>query len=263
MFVDKKHMHLRRRNQPTAVWDEKNPWSNPDRFNPAEKTTLLDWINSSRSTYWCWLFISQATCGHLRIELSDLTEDGIPYHKLEVNHRPVLHNERLAAIKKYFEQLEKKTDLSVAYKVMRQMQDEWLFVKDKMRDLSWLSKNDYDTSWAWDYIRKLPRFRGRGLSSWCLPMNISERHMAIIAAFDEIYPDEYQDVRETIREKNRLISNFKAAYKKRTATKDCSEVQINIKVSIHVKDRLNQLAKDRDATQRQIIEQLIMNKSLD
>ena len=235
-----------------------------ESFIPAESSTLLNWIDSTRSRFWCWLFIRQATCKRLNITLPDLSEDEVPYKKFEANSHPRFDNERLAALKKYFENLERITDISCALGVMNQMLDEWLLVEDKTRDLSWLPKTQKDIAWAWDYVRKLQWFKDRGIASSLRPPNEKECYMAIIAVFDESLMSAYPYVSESIYEKNRLIVNFKAAFNKRKKTKaDTSVSQINIIVSTQVKARLKVLAKERGATQRQIIERLIMTGKLD
>lgn len=80
----------------------------PSGFIPAGKSRLLDWIDSERITFWCWLFVLHASCAFLGKQIAGLTDEDIPYKHFEVNSNPLTHNERLIAVKKYFEEMEKK-----------------------------------------------------------------------------------------------------------------------------------------------------------
>lgn len=233
-------------------------------FIPADKSSLLDWINSERTTFWCWLFIRHASCSCLGIQIADLDDKDVPYRFFEVNSDPAIHEERLVAVKKYFEVMEKKQGLTEAFKIMREMQNEWFFIEDKIKDMSWLPRNEHTTQWAWKYIRALPEFKNKGLSSWFQPRSMSERHMAIIAVFDEPFIVEYIHQKEAIKYKNYLISNFKAAYNKiKSTAKDKLKTQISVKISRHAKARLDKMVSERGATQQSIIEQLILHGSID
>lgn len=88
--------------------------------------------------------------------------------------------------------------------------------------------------------------------------------MAIIAAFDELFPGEYIHRLDIIKYKNHLITNLKAAYDKKMGSKsDKLRTQISVKISKHAKERLDTLMKERGATQQSIIEQLLLNGTLD
>lgn len=255
---------LEQRNKLRKYGEELHSKDNKTSFIPAEKSRLLDWINSERTTFWCWLFTRHASCSCLGIQIAGLKDEDVPYRYFEVNSNPAIHEERLVAVKKYFEMMEKKQGLAVAFKIMRDMQNEWLFIEDKIKDMSWLPRNEPAVQWAWNYIRALPEFKSKGLSSWFQPQNVRERHMAIIAVFDEPFLVEYIHQKEAIKYKNYLISNLKAAYNKINNTaKDKLKTQISVKISRHAKARLDKMVKERGATQQSIIEQLILHGNID
>jgi len=255
---------LEQRNKLRKLGEELWSKGNNATFIPADKSRLLGWINSERTTFWCWLFIRHASCSCLGIQIAGLNDEDVPYRFFEVNSNPDIHKERLVAVKKYFEVMENKQGLAVAFKIMREMQNEWLFIEDKIKDMSWLPRNEPTAQWAWNYIRALPEFKNKGLSSWFQPRNMSERHMAIIAVFDEPFLVEYIHQKEAIKYKNYLISNFKAAYNKIKSTeKDKLKTQISVKISRHAKARLDKMVSERGATQQSIIEQLILHGSID
>ncbi|SEO99191.1 hypothetical protein [Enterobacter sp. NFIX58] len=233
-------------------------------FIPADQSRLLDWVDSERITFWCWLFIRSASCAFLGKQIADLQDSDIPYKFFEVSSKPLTHDERLVAVKKYFEEMEKKTSRATAYEIMLEMQDEWLFIADKTKDMSWLPRKESVVCWAWDYIRKLSYFSKKGISSWFQPRNVNEKRMAIIAAFDELFPGEYIHRLDIIKYRNHLIKNLKAAYDKKMGSKsDKLRTQISVKISKHAKQRLDTLMKERGATQQSIIEQLLLNGRLD
>ncbi|EAR6894021.1 hypothetical protein CSN29_26290 [Salmonella enterica subsp. diarizonae] len=249
---------LRRSNKPHS--EE----SHPPGFIPAEKSRLLGWIDSERITFWCWLFIRRASCSFLGKQIADLVDEDIPYIHFEVNSNPLNHDERLVAVKKYFEEMEKKAGHATAYEIMREMQAEWLVIADKTKDMSWLPRKEAVVCWAWDYVRKLPYFRKKSMSSWFQPVNVAEKRMAVIAVFDESFPDEYMYRHDFIKYRNHLIANMKAAYDKKMGNKnDKLRTQISVKISWHAKQRLDKLMRDRGATQQSIIEYLLLHGNLD
>ena len=135
--------------------------------------------------------------------------------------------------------MEKKAGRAKPYEIMQETQDEWLFIADKTKDMSWLPRKESVVCWAWDYIRKLSCFSNKGISSWFQPRNVTEKRMAIIAAFDELFPGEYIHRLDIIKYKNHLITNLKAAYDKKMGSKsDKLRTQISVKISKHAKERL-------------------------
>jgi hypothetical protein len=144
-------------------------------FIPADQSRLLDWVDSERITFWCWLFIRSASCAFLGKQIADLQDSDIPYKFFEVSSNPSTHDERRVAVKKYFEEMEKKAGRATAYEIMLEMQDEWLFIADKTKDMSWLPRKESVVCWAWDYIRKLSCFSNKGISSWFQPRNVTEK----------------------------------------------------------------------------------------
>lgn len=232
-------------------------------FIPAERSPLLDWIDSERITFWCWLFIRSASCAFLGKQIDDLEDNDIPYNHFKVDHYASTHETRRVVVKKYFEEMERKAGQDTAYEIMREMQDEWLFIADKTKDMSWLPRKESAVRWAWDAVRKLPYFSNKGVSTWLQPVNVAEKRMAVIAVFDELSPDEYMHKRDFIKYRNHLITNLKAAYDKKMGKKrDKLRTQISVKISWHAKQQLDRLMKERKATQQSIIEQLLLNGKL-
>ncbi len=139
-----------------------------------------------------------------------------------------------------------------------------LVIADKTKDMSWLPRKEAVVCWAWDYVRKLPYFRKKSMSSWFQPVNVAEKRMAVIAVFDESFPDEYMYRHDFIKYRNHLIANMKAAYDKKMGNKnDKLRTQISVKISWHAKQRLDKLMRDRGATQQSIIEYLLLHGNLD
>lgn len=102
------------------------------------------------------------------------------------------------------------------------------------------------------------------MSSWFQPVSVAEKRMAIIAVFDELFPEEYMYKHDDIKYRNHLISNMKSAYDKKMRNKDDNlRTQISVKISWHAKQRLDKLMQDRGATQQSIIEYLLLHGSLD
>ena len=64
-------------------------------FIPADQSRLLDWVDSERITFWCWLFIRSASCAFLGKQIADLQDSDIPYKFFEVSSNPSTHDERL------------------------------------------------------------------------------------------------------------------------------------------------------------------------
>lgn len=220
---------------------------------------MLDWAKSSRATFWCWMLIKSATCQQIGISVPDLQDDKILLDKFIPNHNATIHQQRFDLIKQFFIELEQKSDQTIAMHVMNRMKEDWLIVKDKLREITWLPKTEPATQWAWNYIRKQSDFKN-GIAFWFQPIDARERHMAIIAAFDENSPGDYSNMQEAIDYRSYLLNKFKNAYDKDIGrAKDPNKTQLSVVISKTAKSRLSDITKKEGITQQQVIENMIMN----
>lgn len=224
----------------------------------------LKWIEEERVVFWCWLFIQHATSDSIDVEVRDGDNNEILYTHMPINKKPISDSERRTTIRNWFEILEKKTSLADAYKVMKSMQAEWAYIFNKVKGMSWLPKSKVATQWAWGRMSKELYFNKRGVISFYQPLDTIERYHAIVASFDETFPEDYMNLKEVIKYRNYLIHRLHEAYKRTVPTvKKDSRVQISVKISPAAKGKLDRLARERNATQQMLIEQLILSGHLD
>lgn len=221
-----------------------------------------DWVNGERIIFWCWLFILRADYSTLNIDGNDDTE--LLYNSLQLDSPPTSHEERVFAVKSWFNMLSKKISEHDFNRVVSDMRDEWAYLSDKIKDLSWLPKTEKATKWAWEFIKKKNPFDSRSFIYNYYPYNTTERYHAIVAAIDEIHLSEYEKMDSIILNRNNFIAFFHSAYKNKfIKKKDDSITQITVKISLVAKNKLDKLVKERKTTQRALIEQIILNNKLD
>lgn len=228
-------------------------------FTLASADKQLDWAKSSRATFWCWLFIKSATCQRLGVSVHGIHYDKILLDALIPGHNAVNHQERFSQVKQFFIELEKQSSQSTTMHVMNRMRHGWLVVKDKLREIKWLPKTEPATQWAWNYIRKQPYFK-TGISFWFQPIDAKERHMAIVATFDENFPVDNSDMKEAIDSRSKQLNKFKTAYDKKVKrAKDPGKNQLTVKISMMAKEKLDEIVKAQGGSQQQVIEDMIIN----
>ena len=223
-----------------------------------------DWVNGEHIIFWCWLFILRADCSTLNIVIDGGDNTGSLCNFLQLDSPPTSYEERVSAVKSWFNMLSKKISERDFNRVVSDMRDEWAYLSDKIKDLSWLPKTEKATKWAWEFIKKKNHFDSRSFIHDYYPYNTTERYHAILAAFYEIYPEKYMELDGIIQNRNLFISHFHKAYKNKFMTKkDNSIAQITVKISLVAKNKLDKLVKERKTTQRALIEQIILNNKLD
>jgi len=241
-----------------------HPFAQHTFLSPTNRSEHLKWIDNERVTFWCWLFIRHANSDSLCVEAKDGDNSVILYTKMQINNDPISHSERQTTINRWFHILENMASFADAYRVMKNMQTEWAFISNKVKDMSWLPRSKTATQWAWERMCKEPYFNKRGVISFYLPLDMIERYHAIVASFDETFPEDYMNLKEVIKYRNYLIHRLHEAYKRTVPTvKKDSRVQISVKISPAAKGKLDRLARERNATQQMLIEQLILSGHLD
>lgn len=229
-----------------------------------KKDTKPDWVNGERIIFWCWLFILRADCSTLNIVINGNDNTEPLYNSLQLDRFPTSHEERVFAVESWFNMLSKKISEHDFNRVVSDMRDEWAYLSDKIKDLSWLPKTEKATEWAWEFIKKKNPFDSRSFIYNYYPYNTTERYHAIVAAIDEIYLNEYEKLDSIILIRNNFITFFHKSYKNKFINKkDDSITQITVKISLVAKKKLDKLVKERKTTQRALIEQIILNNKLD
>lgn len=237
---------------------------------PVDIFPLIDkhtsWIKGERAVFWCWLFIRKADLNMLGIqksEKSNLRPQEILYHQIPLNKNPKSHEERSTAIRFWIDLLLKEFAHEEFKRILSDMCEEWAYINDTLKSLSWLPKSELETRWAWEQIKSAEFFDSRNVCNWYHPLDANERYNAIVAAFDDVSPDEYATIGHLVKERNRLIKNLHDEFKKKKNKNRDSRVQISVKISKDVKRKLDKIVKDRRTTQQAIIEQIILNGRLD
>lgn len=172
------------------------------------------------------------------------------YNQLSLKNNPSDTMERFDEVVKYFDRIPQpskwKLDL-IAY-----LKGAWGHIFSSRKPFSWLEKdNDEQCRWAWEYIRKTDSYSSsKPMTYQFTPTSTAEIYLAIYAVYDtwSVAPDF-----------KRLFSiDFNKAWQQKKL-RDSRQSKKACSLVLHkdIKLKLDELAKTKNVTLSQLVEQLI------
>lgn len=226
---------------------------------PEPENNHLEWLKGERAIFWAWVYIRTASGDTLEIDFPELEPHEKPYEKLGLARNPLDSKERQLIIQCWFKGIEERLSFGDAYKIMLQMRNEWFYIKEHIKPVDWLRKNEEHTRWLWERLKKEDIFTD-SLPYWFNPANSSERFLAINATIDFFMPHQTIEIGEITKKKNAFTVREKRNYKNKTVSIGKNPAcQVNIKITPDTKVILDKLVALEETTQSALIEWLIKN----
>ncbi|EAM9431536.1 TPA_asm: hypothetical protein G0G78_27160 [Salmonella enterica] len=239
---------------------QKNTGASVSEYVRPHSDDVPGWINGDRAVFWTWAYIRTATYDILELErpLNERFEK--PYDKLSVSGNAVNTIERLSIIQTWYSEMKQKLGPLYTDKIMMQIRDEWLYIKNNIKTVDWLRKNDEHTLWLWNHLKKEAIFAD-SIPFWFSPADAHERFLAINATIDFFTPAQTTDVGEITKKKNNFTAKQKRNYRTRTMdSKKRPVCQISVKIAPDAKLLLDKMVRDVGTTQSKMIESLIRDR---
>ncbi|MGK2696294.1 hypothetical protein [Serratia surfactantfaciens] len=160
----------------------------------------FDWLNKDdRAAFWLWAFLCKARNYQFGIDSPPNAEPGDNwYQHMNLSISPVSHQERVSILITLFDNIIISTPPVTHLKknVMEKLKSQWAVIYNKPLPLKWLPDEEDAVLWAWNNLKKVQQeksgyidslymnLRAPGLTTWFIPLNHSERHLALRAALD-------------------------------------------------------------------------------
>ncbi len=221
----------------------------------------LDWLkNSERACYFVWVTISKSqffSAPNSPVFLpSGMHPEGTlyatSYTQLNLKNGPSNSDERFKEVVNYFDRVTQPLDWQRV--LVAHLKSQWGIIFNSRKPFSWLRKDDEDQiRWAWEYLGKLSLGTSKPSVFGFYPPSIGEMYLAIYAAFDT-WGESYETKRHF------LIDFNKAWQQKKHRDSRIGKKVCNLVLRDEVKDKLDQLAKQRGKKLNQLVEELIENE---
>lgn len=226
---------------------------------PEPENNHLEWLKGDRAIFWAWVYIRTASVDTLEIDFQELGPHEKPYETLVLARNPLDNKERLSIIQCWLKGIEERLSFGDAYKIMLQMRDEWFYIREHIKPVDWLRKNEEHTRWLWERLKKEDIFTD-SIPHWFNPANSSERFLAINATIDFFMPHQTIEIGKVTKKKNAFTAREKRNYKNKTVYMGKKPAcQVNIKITPDTKVILDKLVALEETTQSALIEWLIKN----
>ncbi|EAA1980857.1 hypothetical protein DOV67_27970 [Salmonella enterica subsp. enterica serovar Java] len=239
---------------------QKNTDASVSEYVRPHSDNVLGWVKEDRAVFWTWAYIRTATYDILEVKRSLNEQFEKPYDKLSVSENPVSTDERMLIIKIWYSEMKEELGPRYTDRIMMQIRDEWLYIKNNIKTVDWLRKNDEHTLWLWNHLKKEAIF-SESIPFFFSPADAHERFLAINATIDFFMPDQTINVDEITKKKNNFTAKWKRNYRTRIMdSKKRPVCQISVKIAPDAKLLLDKMVRDVGTTQSKMIESLIRDR---
>ncbi len=238
----------------------------PSGFSP-----LLDWCDDEYKTFFAWIYLTRLNSDMLDFEdkvkmgSSFTTHSSINFNDhFKLDKSPTSNNERQSLIFQFMQKMDHVFKINIQSQLQEVIRSQYSFYYSKINKFTWLKQNDEQTMWLWNKMEKSEHFED-SVISWFIPANAKERYIAITAALYMPHSNismEFKSPNTVVLVVNDFLNKTKIAHKRKfnpfPAAKNDS--QLNAIIPKDVKDKFDQMAKNKKMRKSDFMIELIMTE---